>query len=245
MENITVFSNRLDESNGTVENVPEMKAKKTPWFLRFALKAKGLASFVQNLLSPLTQKEDVRGGQLSAFFQPAAAVVAGVVGIGLLVSTDEVHGQSDCYPPIYDVCLHKDSGRWESSSGLFEVEIELEGNSFQWYEVVWHGLKEIGGNETYTDIVEIYPGVFNAVQTLSYDKFYWDHTILWIYYENYGCTIYELDFDRDTGDWVASVDFNAFHEAASVSIDNSADGLDFDLRIFGIFFEKREGFQLF
>ena len=52
MENIPVLSNRLDESNGIVEHVLEMKAKKTPWHLRFAPKAKGLVSFVQNLLSP-------------------------------------------------------------------------------------------------------------------------------------------------------------------------------------------------
>ena len=87
MRNITVLNNRLDESNGTVEHVLEMKAKKMPWYLLFAPKAKGLVSFVQNLLSPLTQKEGVRGGQLSAFFQSAAAVVVGVVGIGLLVGS--------------------------------------------------------------------------------------------------------------------------------------------------------------
>ena len=86
MENITVFSNRLDESTGTVENVLEMKTKKTPWHLRFAPKAKGIVSFVQNLLSTLTQKEGVRGGQLSAFFQLAAAVV---VGIGLFLAPME------------------------------------------------------------------------------------------------------------------------------------------------------------
>ena len=88
MENITVLNNRLDESTGIVEHVLGMKAKKTPWHLRFAPKAKGIiVSFVQNLLSPLTQKEDVRGGQLSAFFQSASVVVAAVVvGIGLLAS---------------------------------------------------------------------------------------------------------------------------------------------------------------
>ena len=55
MENITVFSNRLDESNGIAEHVLEMKAttKKTPWHLRFAPKAKGIiVSFVQNLFPP-------------------------------------------------------------------------------------------------------------------------------------------------------------------------------------------------
>ena len=105
MKNITVFSNRLDESNGTVEHVLKMKttAKKTPWFLRFATKAKCIVSFVQNLLSPLTRKEGVRGGPVSAFFQSAAAVV---VGIGLLVgSTAAV--QAACDPPVYDVCFHK------------------------------------------------------------------------------------------------------------------------------------------
>ena len=227
MRNIPVFSNRLDESNGTVEHVLEMKAKKTPWHLRFAPKAKGLVSFVQNLLSPLTQKEGVRGGQLSAFFQPAAAVV---VGIGLLVSTDEVHGQSNCYPPIFDVCLHKE-GRWESSSGLFKVEIGFEGKFGQQYEVVWQGLKKIGGNETYVDVSD---ENVHWIANLSYDNFYWDHTTPWVYFENYGCTIYEWNYDRVNdewvrGDWVASVDFNNWHEAASVSIDNSASGLDFEL----------------
>ena len=107
MENIPVFSNRLDESNGTVEHVLEMKAKKTPWHLRFAPKAKGLVSFVQNLLSPLTQKAGVRSGQVSAFFQPAAASV--IVGIGLLAcSTGDV--QAACDPPVYNVCFHKTSG---------------------------------------------------------------------------------------------------------------------------------------
>ena len=46
MENITVFSNRLDESNEIVEHVLEMKAKKTPWHLRFARKMKTAAAVV-------------------------------------------------------------------------------------------------------------------------------------------------------------------------------------------------------
>ena len=53
MRNIPVLNHRLDESNGIVENVFGMKtAKKAPCFLRFAPKAKGIVSFVQNLLSP-------------------------------------------------------------------------------------------------------------------------------------------------------------------------------------------------
>ena len=126
-------------------------SKKTPWHLRFAPKAKGIVSFVQNLLSPLTRKECVRGGQVSAFFQSAAAVV---VGIGLLAgSNGEVHGQSVCYPPGFDVCLHKE-GSWESSSGKFTVEIGLEGKSWQLYEVVCHGLKKIGGKKPTTTLAE-------------------------------------------------------------------------------------------
>ena len=138
MENIPVFSNRLDESNGIVENVLEMKAKKTPWHLRFAQKAKGLVSFVQNLLSPLTRKEGVRGGQLSAFFQSAAVAV---IGIGLLVgSTGEV--QAACDPPVFDVCTHKFSGSW-SADGYFAVDIQFKGKSGKKYEVEWHGLKKL------------------------------------------------------------------------------------------------------
>ena len=82
MRNITVFNNRLDESNGTVENVLELKAKKTPWHLCFAGSilrkigsartaggadkdgilaeiAKGIVSFLQNFLPSQTQKEGV------------------------------------------------------------------------------------------------------------------------------------------------------------------------------------------
>ena len=135
MRNITVLNNRLDESNGIVEHVLGMKAKKTPWHLRFAPKAKGLVSFVQNLL---TRKEGVRGGQVSAFFQPAAAVV---VGIGLLAgSTAAV--QAACDPPVFDVCTHSFSGSW-SSDGRFAVDIQFKGKSGKKYEVEWHGLKNL------------------------------------------------------------------------------------------------------
>ncbi len=36
MRNITVLNHRLDESNGIVENILGMEAKKTPWYLCFA-----------------------------------------------------------------------------------------------------------------------------------------------------------------------------------------------------------------
>ena len=67
---------RLDESNGIAKNVLEMKTKKTPWFLRFAQKAKGIVSFVQNLLPHLTQKE-------------SSAAASILVGIGLLAAPFE------------------------------------------------------------------------------------------------------------------------------------------------------------
>ena len=117
MRNTTVLSNRLDESNGIVENVLEMKTtKKAPWFLLFATKAKGIVSFVQNLL---TRKEGVRGGQVFAFFQSAAAVV----GIGLFTAPMESvqanHGDipvvlsvslDDCFTPLDPVFNFKLSG---------------------------------------------------------------------------------------------------------------------------------------
>ncbi len=138
MENITVLNNRLDESNGTVEHVLEMKAKKTPWHLRFAPKAKGIiVSFVQNLLSPLTQKEGVRGGQLSAFFQSAAAVV---VGIGLLVGSLSLLAEpvqtgpgghntvNVCAPVISSITVHDDG-----SAGL-RVSVDF---SHGWEMFTW------------------------------------------------------------------------------------------------------------
>ena len=131
MENIPVFNNRLDESNGTVENVLEMKAKKMPWHLRFAPKAKGLVSFVQNLLSPLTRKEGGRGGQLSAFFQLAAAVV---VGIGLLAGSLVLlaepigTGRGGNNPPIVNVCAPTVEAIWiteDQQHHQFTVEVTL------------------------------------------------------------------------------------------------------------------------
>ena len=81
-----ITANRLDESNGSVENVLGMKTttEKAPCFLRFAPKAKGLVSFVQNLLSPPDAKGGVCCGQVFAFFQSAAAAAVVLVGIGFL-----------------------------------------------------------------------------------------------------------------------------------------------------------------
>ena len=108
MKNINVFSNRLDESNGIVEHVLEMKTtKKTPWFLRFAPKAKGLVSFVQNLLSPLTQKEASAAAAVLVGIgflktkKAVSAVAAAVVGVGLLCSPIEsVQGEDSRDPGI-------------------------------------------------------------------------------------------------------------------------------------------------
>ena len=224
MENITVFSNRLDESNGTVEHVLEMKAKKTPWFLRFAPKAKGLVSFVQNLLSPLTRKEGVRGGQLSAFFQSAAAVV---VGIGLLAgSTAGV--QAACNPPVYDVCFHKVGGDF-TTDGRVKMEIEFDvplGKRNQQYEIVWHGYKYYlnysDGTEHYHySDVRKYPVYGN--RTLSYSDFWWD-SLAPQRYNNYGCSIYEgktVNGEWVRGRWVASVDFYSYQHAALVYLNTS------------------------
>ena len=130
MENIPVLSNRLDESNGIVENVLEVKTttKKAPWFLRFAPKAKGLVSFVQNLLSPLTRKEGVRGGQFSAFFQSAAAVASAVVGIGLLASPFLVQAddEDDEIPKIKSIYVTN-----HGSTG-FEIEFRVS-SSFPYF----------------------------------------------------------------------------------------------------------------
>ena len=146
MKNITVFSNRLDESNGIVENVLELKttAKKTPWFLRFAPKAKGLVSFVPNLL---TQKEGVRGGQLSAFFQLATAVVVGVVGIGLLVGSLSLlaepigTGRGGNNPPIVNVCAPTVEAIWiteDQHNHRFTVEVTLSSSGWGQFPALFH-----------------------------------------------------------------------------------------------------------
>ncbi len=137
MRNIPVLNHRLDESNGTVEHVLEMKAKKTPWHLLFAPKAKGIVSFVQNLLSPLTQKEGVRGGQVFAFFQSAAAVV--VVGIGLLLSSLLLlaepigTGRGGNNPPIANVCAPTVEAIWITEDQAFHrFTVEVTFSSTGW-----------------------------------------------------------------------------------------------------------------
>ena len=229
MENIPVFSNRLDESNGIVENVLEMKAKKMPWHLRFAPKAKGIVSFVQNLLSPLTRKEGVRGDQLSAFFQSAAAVVAAVVGIGLLVgSTAAV--QAACNPPVYDVCFHKVDGSGFSVDGTVKLEIEFDvprSKRNQQYEVVWSDLKIFFDPLTYrtwySDAQVSDKGIYGN-RTLTFDRFWWD-SLAPYNYNNYGCSIFEGEYVN--GKWVrgtqvASVDFYSHQAASLVYLNTSA-----------------------
>ena len=239
MENIPVLNHRLDESNEIVENVLEMKAKKTPWHLRFAPKAKGIVSFVQNLLSPMTRKEGGRGGQLSAFFQSAAAAV--VVGIGLLVgSTGEV--QAECDPPIFDLCFHKSS--W-SSSGYATMWIEFEGDSDELYEVVWHGLKRLFDDSVNAFVLtredDGREGLSGVGASWSYRSFWWDANASpgW---NGYGVSIYEghWDYDNQTPDgrptWVrdglvGTASFNSHQEAAHVYLDASLFP-DFDLWIY-------------
>ena len=140
MRNITVSNNRLDESTGIVEHVLGMKTKKTPWYLPFAPKAKGIiVSFVQNLLSPLTRKEGVRGGQLSAFFQLAAAVVVGVVGIGLLVGSLSLFaepigtGRGGNNPPIVNVCAPTVEAIWiTEDQHLHQFTVKVTFSSDGW-----------------------------------------------------------------------------------------------------------------
>ena len=62
MRNITVFSNRLDESNGIVEHVLELKAKKTPWHLRFARNAVAVVFGIGLLLAPVSILSNGFGG---------------------------------------------------------------------------------------------------------------------------------------------------------------------------------------
>ena len=118
MQKVAFYLKWLDGSNGLVKDCPknEMEQNETgtqnpakPSRLTAGLlgrMAKGVVSFLQNLLFPQTQKEVVRCGQVSAFFQPAAAVV---VGVGLLVGsaaeaqlpTFEIYGVDTTYVHRY------------------------------------------------------------------------------------------------------------------------------------------------
>ena len=146
MENITVFSNRLDESTGTVENVLEMKAKKTPWFLRFAPKAKGIVSFVQNLLSLLTRKESVRG---------AAVVLAGIIGL-LCAPFESAQAQVLSHSVVTGVDLYtNDANDYDFSSGIGAMAISVDVFETSRRYVVWDpwpfskGTSEIWGDSAY------------------------------------------------------------------------------------------------
>ncbi len=107
MQKVAFYSKWLDGSNGLVKDCPknEMEQNETETLLLampsnstaglLARVVKSVVSFLQNLLFPQTHKEGVRRGQVSAFFQPAAAVV---VGVDLLVGSN-----AEAQVPTYDV----------------------------------------------------------------------------------------------------------------------------------------------
>ena len=123
MRNITVFSNRLDESTGIVEHVLELKAKKTPWYLRFAGKMK-----------------------------TAAAVVVGVVGIGLLAypfllqANDEE--EADKAPRV--------SVLWVQNHGSIGFDVEFDA-SVPWEEP-WEDIHFLDKFELWHDDEEVADG---------------------------------------------------------------------------------------
>ena len=166
---------------------------------------------------------------LKSKIKETAAAVA--VGVGLLVgSTADVLGQlSRAYPPINDVCFHKESGGL-ASSGYARMIVDFEYLPFtksgQTYEIVWHGLKKIQVGRrlelTYDDVSAY--GI-PAVLDTSYGDFWWDAYSPW---GGYGCTIYEGHWSGNSGSrtwvrdrWVGSVDFYKYQEAALVYLNSS------------------------
>ena len=168
-------------------------------------------------------------------FEKMAAAV--VVGIGLLVgSTGDV--QAACNPPVFDVCFHKTSGGGWSADGRVGMDIQFKSKSGQTYEVVWHGLKRVfvwswpfpDWEFTREDRSTFVSG--GGEQTISYDNFYWDHTIPWDWWYGYGCSIYKGSYQD--GEWVrgsnvATVHFYSYQEASLIYLDNSSSGLPFEL----------------
>lgn len=126
MKKILFFRKRLDNPNGLVKDSSNefMEQNETATPLRampsnstaglLARVVKGVVSFLQNLLSPLTCKEGVRTGQVSAFFQLAAAVV---VGVGLLVGSNAEAQSPDI--EVYGIDSHSVlqyfGGRWHQT----------------------------------------------------------------------------------------------------------------------------------
>ena len=183
--------------------------------------------------------------------ETAAAVV---VGVGLLVgSTADV--QAACDPPVFDVCFHKTSGGgWTSSDGYVAMDIQFKGDVEKKYEVVWQGLKRLARFSwsrgfyyefTREDVsVHWFPG--GSEQTLTYENFYWDHTIPWDWWYGYGCIIHEgsvVNGEWVRGSQVASVHFYSYQEAALVSLDNSSSGLPFELSQYYCTIDYEPGFS--
>ena len=118
MQKVAFYSKWLDNPNGSVKDCPKNEMEQNETGTQNPAKpsnstagllgrvVKGVVSFLQNLLSPLTQKEGVCRGQVSAFFQLAAAVV---VGVGLLVGSTaeaqlpdfEIYGVDTIYSQVY------------------------------------------------------------------------------------------------------------------------------------------------
>ncbi len=107
MQKVAFYSKWLDNPNGSVKDCPknEMEQNETgtqnPAKLSnstaglLARVVKGVVSFLQNLLSPLTRKEGVRGGQVSrlrALSQTTAVgTLYGLLFAGLLLMPFQMH----------------------------------------------------------------------------------------------------------------------------------------------------------
>ena len=101
------------------------KPTKTPWFLRFAPKAKGIVSFVSNLLPSPTQKE-------------ASTAAALLAGLGLLGAP--IESVQSAIPKVTEVILTD----WAlDSDSFFRMEVvHSSGSGFQWFtpKYCWSGV---------------------------------------------------------------------------------------------------------
>ena len=172
-----------------------MKAKKTPWHLRFAGKMKTAASAVVVGIALLVGSN---AAVQAACYPPVYAPC--------------FHKKSGSWSSSGYATIFVD----------FEVP---SGKSSQLYEVEWNGLKKlfVDGDfqETYESVSR--KGISGSGDIeFSYDKFWWEPYTSW---NSYGCSIYEGHYDGTEwvrGDKVAQVDFYAYQEADLIYLNTSA-----------------------
>ncbi len=184
-----------------------------------------LAGMKSNFLNPF-------GVVLNALKASWIVKLAAVfVGIGGLIG--DAKASSDCDPPVYDVCFHKEDGDWTtvSTAAMLVKFSRIPGRD---YVYRFQGLMQnFSGSGDWWIARGSDKGSFSGSFSLECNRFWWDPDrggtggTLSIH-EAGDSSSWTRDGPRVLGKWVALVHFYPYQEAALVYLNTSAVPGSFD-----------------